>query len=294
MHTLQSDYAYCEDIIKQHSKSFYFAFSRLEARDRNAVYAVYAFCRMADDAVDEAATTSDKIKNVQQLHDEFRQFKQGSTPDSPVWRAIRDVHTHYTLDLDMMALQLEGQEMDIRFEQPKNIAELEIYSEKVAGSVGLLLLPIICDNNLSERATHASSLGVAMQYTNILRDVGEDILELDRIYLPRDMMAAFGVTGAQLKNQIVDENFINLWESLAKFAEDKYDDFLNEINYYKREAQYGLLLALNVYREILTEVRRNDYDCLKVRQVVSKSRKAKIAAEVMTLLKQLRKENVYE
>lgn len=294
MHTLQSDYEYCEYIIKQHSKSFYFAFSKLNEQDRNAVYAVYAFCRLADDAVDEATTVEEKIANLEYLNEQLSQFENGHTPDDSVWRALRDVHNKYTLDLNMMALQLEGQRMDTSFQQPENILELETYSEKVAGSVGVLLLPIICSNNLTARVNHALSLGVAMQYTNILRDIGEDILELNRIYLPKDMMAEYGVTHTQLKRNVIDENFINLWESLAKLAEEKYDDFLKEIKYYKKEAQFGLLLALKVYREILDEVRRNDYDCLNQKQYVSKARKAMIAAEAMSILKKLRKENVYE
>ena len=294
MHTLQSDYKYCEEIIKKHSKSFYFAFSRLEEQDRNSIYAVYAFCRLADDAVDEVETEDEKFKNIKHLQNLLEAFKQGNTPDGPVWRALRDVHERYALDLNMMALQLEGQEMDVDFKQPENIDELEVYSEKVAGSVGLLLLPIICNNELNQRAKQASSLGVAMQYTNILRDVGEDISYLDRVYLPKDMMNSFGVTVNQLKAGRVDENFIKLWESIAQLAEEKYEAFLEEINHYKAEAQYGLLLAVNVYREILSEVRRNNYDCFKEKHFVSKTRKAIIATEVMALLNQLRKENVYE
>ena len=290
MQTLQSDYEYCEEIIKQHSKSFYFAFSKLKKQDRYAVYAVYAFCRMADDAVDEASTVEEKVKNIELLNQELLQFERGHTPDTPVWRALRDVHEKYILDLKLMKMQLEGQEMDINFEQPTDIEALEAYSEKVAGSVGLLLLPILCSNDLNERAMYASSLGVAMQYTNILRDVGEDISKLNRIYLPKDMMAQFGVKESQLRKQLIDENFIDLWESLASLAEEKYDDFLKEINFYKQEAQYGLLLALNVYREILNEVRRNNYDCLTGRQVVSTTRKAMIASEVLSVLKQLRRE----
>lgn len=285
---LKSDYKFCESIIKKHSKSFHYAFSNLNTQDRNAVYAIYAFCRMADDAVDNADTHAKKVQNLDQLYKDLNSFQNNNIPDNPVWRALEDVNNKYNISLDMMSKQLDGQKMDINFKQPEMLRDLEDYSSYVAGSVGVLLLPIICNGNIDIRVNSALDLGVAMQYTNVLRDIGEDITKLDRIYLPKDWMADYKITKADLADSKVTPSFIDLWEKLAHEAEKKYDAFLNEIVHYKPEAQLGLLLAVLIYREILDEVRRNKYDCLAKRQAVSALRKSKIKMDAEKMLESMR------
>ncbi|CAM4247120.1 phytoene/squalene synthase family protein [Jeotgalicoccus halotolerans] len=290
---LKLDYKYCESVIKKHSKSFYYAFSNLNTPDRNAVYAIYAFCRMADDAVDNATELNEKINNIDRIRDELDCFAEGSTPDTPLWRALEDVKNNYNISLDLMYKQLDGQQMDINFIQPETIYDLEHYSTHVAGSVGLLLLPIICSRNTEIREHGAQSLGVAMQYTNILRDVGEDFKTLDRIYLPKEWTAEYQITARDLSSGKITPDFINLWEKVALEAEKKYDAFMDEIVHYKPEAQLGLMLSVLIYRELLDEVRRNQYDCLNKRQVVSLVKKTKIKMEAEKMLKSMRVGNSF-
>lgn len=293
MSQLKSDYKYCESVIKKHSKSFYYAFSNLNSNDRNAVYAVYAFCRMADDAVDNAPAHHEKINNLKKIRYELDCFSDDNTPDTPVWRALEDVKKHYNINLDAMYKQLDGQQMDINFKQPQTIYDLEHYSTHVAGSVGLLLLPIICGENTEIREKSAMSLGVAMQYTNILRDVGEDVKTLDRIYLPKEWMSEYHITSQDLTASTITPKFINLWEKVASEAEKNYDAFMDEIIYYKPEAQLGLMLSVLIYREILDEIRRNQYDCLNKRQAVSPVRKTKIKMDAEKRLKSMRVGNFF-
>lgn len=293
MNQLKLDYKYCESVIKKHSKSFYYAFSNLNSKERNAIYAVYAFCRMADDAVDNATVHKEKIKNIGRIRFELNNFAEDNTPDTPVWRALADVKKNYNISLDMMYRQLDGQQMDIDFVQPESIYDLEHYSTHVAGSVGLLLLPIICSGNTEIREHGAQSLGVAMQYTNILRDVGEDFKILDRIYLPKEWMTEHQITARDLSSGKITSNFINLWEKVALEAEKKYDAFMDEIVHYKPEAQLGLMLSVLIYRELLDEVRRNQYDCLNKRQVVSPVRKTIIKMEAEKMLKSMRVGNFF-
>lgn len=285
---LKSDYKYCESVIKKHSKSFYYAFSNLNSRDRNAVYAVYAFCRIADDAVDNAPAHQEKVRNLDRIRHELNCFANNNTPDTPVWRALEDVKKHYNISLDMMYKQLEGQQMDINFTQPETIHDLENYSNYVAGSVGLLLLPIICSVNTDIREESAMSLGVAMQYTNVLRDVGEDFKTLNRIYLPKEWIEEYQITAQDLTSGTVTPEFVKLWEKLALEAEKKYEAFMDEIIYYKPAAQLGLMLSVLIYREILDEVRRNQHDCLNKRQAVSLARKTKIKVDAEKMLKSMR------
>ncbi|CAM4196324.1 phytoene/squalene synthase family protein [Lacicoccus alkaliphilus] len=285
--SLVGDYKYCQSVIKKYSKSFYYAFSALPEEDARAVYAVYAFCRMADDAIDEADSKEEATDNLLELRVQLDGFCNGEVPETPMWRALNDVRSRYDLDLSMLYAQIEGQASDVHFEQPETFEELIDYSRKVAGSVGRLLLPILSEDTSAERQLHAENLGVAMQITNILRDVGEDVDLHDRVYIPKFVLSQFGYSNEQLRNGELNVDFIDLWEHLAREAEVLYDDFQDEIIHYKEEARIPLLLSMSVYREILTEVRKNGYDCFKRRNFVSMKRKMEIKEQVKRDLKSL-------
>lgn len=285
--TLKSDYKFCQSVIKKYSKSFYYAFSTLPEDDARAVYAVYTYCRMADDAIDEADSKEEAMKNLGELRVQLDEFCKGNIPDTPMWRALNDVRNRYELDTSMMYAQIDGQESDVHFKQPESFDDLIEYSRKVAGSVGRLLLPIISEDRTGERQKNAENLGIAMQITNILRDVGEDIDIHDRVYIPRSVLNRFEYSYEQLKSSELNDAFINVWEHLAGEAEALYDGFSSEIIHYKQEARLPLLLSMSVYREILAEVRSNDYDCFNRRNFVSMKRKTEIKNEASKILKDL-------
>jgi phytoene synthase len=285
--SLIGDYKYCQSVIKKYSKSFYYAFSALPEEDARAVYAVYAFCRMADDAIDEAYDSEEALENLDELRVQLDGFCKGDITDAPMWRALNDVRSRYDLDLSMLYAQIEGQASDVHFEQPEEFEDLIDYSRKVAGSVGRLLLPILSEDTSAERQRHAENLGVAMQITNILRDVGEDIDLHDRVYIPKSVLDEAGYSSEQLRNGELNGEFIDVWEHLAHEAEALYDGFRNEIIHYKNEARMPLLLSLSVYQEILTEVRKNDYDCFQRRNFVPMKRKREIKKQVDESLKSL-------
>lgn len=284
---LTRDYDECEKIIKKYSKSFYYAFSNLPEPDAKAVYAIYAFCRKADDIVDETPEKARQHKGLETFSKELEEFCDGDIPDDPMWRALDDTCKRYGIDDELFYVQLKGQRMDIDFKQPGMLSELAEYSGHVAGSVGELLTPVLCRDVTSVRLYQARQLGVAMQYTNILRDIGEDYFDYGRIYMPSEIMEKHGYNLEKLKDKVIDQSFINMWESLAKEAEQMYDDFLPELIHYKDEARKPLLLSMKVYREIINEVRRQNYDCLTERQSVSKKRKIKIKRKVEMYLDQM-------
>ena len=286
--SLESDYRLCQSLIKQHSKSFYYAFSTLPRTDANAVYAIYAFCRIADDAIDQADDAETGGANLRQLKAELDAFVSGNVPQAPMWRALGDVVERYDIDEAMLYAQIRGQEMDVHFEQPKEMDDLIHYSSHVAGSVGKLLLPILSDDLSEERKANAEKLGIAMQITNILRDIGEDIRDHGRVYIPASLLNEYGCSMTQLKAQKIDQAFMDVWEHLAKEAEALYDDFRKEILHYKEDSQLPLLVSLSVYREILNEVRSNDYDCFSKRNAVSMARKMKIRNEEIQFLKSIK------
>jgi 15-cis-phytoene synthase len=264
----QSDFRYCEAIIRKHSKSFYYAFSKLPREKANAVFAIYAFCRIADDCVDENGTQIKKLRALEQLKKELDLFKIGAEYDVPLWRALRSVFNEYKMVIDPFYHQLTGQWMDVDFSAPKKMEDLEEYSYYVAGSVGRMLLPIIGSHSHLDLSGPAVDLGIAMQITNILRDVGEDYYEKGRIYLPEEEMIRYQYSSSDLHKGIVNRNFIQLWEKLASRAETLYNRFFENIDLFDLDSRQPVFLSAQIYREILNSVRTNHYNCLSWRNYV--------------------------
>ncbi|WP_192869550.1 phytoene/squalene synthase family protein [Lentibacillus sediminis] len=277
---MQADFYYCEQIIKSRSKSFYYAFSQLPSEKANAVYAIYAFCRTADDCADGNHLQTEKQQALAQLKRELILFEEQNEVDKPLWRALRQVFSDYDMDIQLFYDQLTGQSMDINFITPKTMHDLEEYSYYVAGSVGLMLLPIIASENHTELHAAAIDLGVAMQITNILRDVGEDFHQKQRTYLPEDELSHFQYTVNDLVNGVVNVQFIKLWEKLAKRAELLYAQFLHNVNQFDQDSRLPVSLSAQVYRSILGAVRDNGYDCLNKRNYVTRKKMTEISAAI--------------
>ena len=267
---LRQDYAFCEKIIKSSSKSFCTAFSQLPKEKARAVYAIYAFCRLADDTVDSDDPLAEKIKNLQKLEEQLKAFDKGHTPDEPMWRALRDVFTRYKMDVSPFFDQLEGQKRDLSFKEIADLSALEEYSYYVAGSVGLMLLPILSANNEIDDSLRESavSLGIAMQLTNILRDVGEDFRDNNRIYLPSDLLLHYGIRIDELMEDGVNPSFIELWENIAMEAERRYGLFWDRIDRFDEDCRFPVYVAAKLYRAIIDSVRENNYNCLQLRNYV--------------------------
>ncbi|REB07813.1 phytoene/squalene synthase family protein [Sporosarcina sp. BI001-red] len=277
--SVQDDFAYCEQIIKRHSKSFYYAFSRLPEEKAQAVYAIYAFCRTADDSVDENREGIAQLIALDNLTDELNRFTRRQEIDHPLWRALRVVFNTYDMDLEPFYDQIKGQRMDISFSTPQTLDDVETYSYYVAGSVGRMLLPIIASDSTRDCTDAAVSLGVAMQLTNILRDIGEDYREKGRIYLPADELQRVGYHADQLASAQITDSFIQVWELLANRAEHLYEEFLGLISEFDKDSQFAVLASAQVYRGILTSVRQNNYDCFARKNFVTKREMIRILAD---------------
>lgn len=285
--SLKKDYDFCEAIIKKHSKSFYYAFSRLPKVKARAVFAIYAFCRIADDSVDTETSEEKQVERLAILESELEAFQKGLIIDHPIWRALRDVFDRYSISFQPFFDQLKGQKMDIHYSIPETIEDLEAYSYFVAGSVGLMLLPILASETSHDLTASAVSLGIAMQLTNILRDVGEDYKEKGRIYLPSSEMTAAAYTGKKLDEKIINDSFISIWEKLAVRAEVRYEQFQESILHFDKDSRFPVLLSANIYRNILNTVRQNDYDCFTRKNVVGPAEFQRIYQKTMKILKSL-------
>lgn len=284
---LKKDYAYCEKVIKVSSKSFYTAFSKLPKDKAKAVYAIYAFCRQADDTVDANEPLALKKENLAILEAELKEFEKGKTPNHPMWRALRDVFNRYAMTTSPFYDQLEGQKRDLDFQEITDLAALKDYSYYVAGSVGLMLLPILATKSgITESLKESAvSLGVAMQITNILRDVGEDYRENKRVYLPTELLDRHQVDLAQNIEKGADKKFIALWEELAEESSRGYEAFENSITLYDSDCRFPVLVSSKLYSGIMDSVRKNNYDCLSKRNYVPEARMMELILETRKILK---------
>ena len=284
---LKEDYKYCEKVIKASSKSFYTAFSKLPKDKAKAVYAIYAFCRQADDTVDANEPLSLKKQNLAILEAELIEFGKGETPNHPMWRALRDVFNRYEMAIAPFFDQLEGQKRDLDFQEILDLDAIKDYSYYVAGSVGLMLLPILAaetgmTDSLKESAI---SLGVAMQLTNILRDIGEDYRENKRVYVPTELLKRHQVDLTKNMRMGPDENFVALWEEVAAESRRGYEQFEESIMQYDDDCRFPVLVSSKLYSGIMDSVRKNQYDCLSKRNYVSEAKMLELILETRKILK---------
>ncbi|MGD1815592.1 MAG: phytoene/squalene synthase family protein [Pleomorphochaeta sp.] len=262
-HSLKKDYKYCEKIIKKSSKTYYKAFVKLPIDKRKAVFAVYAYCRYADDIID---IEKDRNK-LQSLLRELDDFNKGLDIDNTIFRVLRDVFNKYDMDIAPFYDMISGQKMDLDFNGIETIEDLDNYCYYVASSVGLMILPIIAEKNYLQLANEAIALGKAMQFTNILRDIGEDF-DNGRIYLPLDLIKKFNVNIDDIKNKKVTDEFILLWEYLANIAQDYFNNFYKVVKRFDSDSIEAVLSSAVYYNAILDVVRENDYDCLSKRNII--------------------------
>ncbi len=261
----------CRAITRHHARTFYFASACLPRPTRAHAYAVYGFCRWADDGVD-AATDRAEAAGRLDLAREALDLAYADGPAPPGLLAFRRTVRARSIPRDLFDALLDGMEMDLDVTRYATFAELDRYCYRVAGVVGLMMTRIFgyrSDCCLPD----ALALGTAMQLTNILRDVGED-LALGRVYLPQDELARFGVDEAQLAGGRVDDAF----RALMRFQVDR-------ARRYYRQAEAGIPWLVGdssrltvrvmgrVYGGILGAIERQDYDVFRRRARVSTPRK---------------------
>ncbi len=272
---LNKAYRFCEEIIAANSKSFYKSFSMLPKENRKAVWAIYAFCRTVDDIVDEG---SDPVRQLALFKQEFDNFLAGNFDvDNPMWLALSDVFKNYDMDDEAYASMIAGQEMDLLRKRYKTVDDVLEYSYHVASSVGLMLLPVLAPGKTEVLKEGAIALGYAMQITNILRDIDEDF-QMGRVYLPAELMVKYKLDENDLHEKTVTPSFVAVWEEMADLAEYYYQKSFETINEYPLSSRIPVKGAGLVYREILTTIRKKDYNVFGQKHFVPDQSKQQILA----------------
>ncbi|CAG9623472.1 phytoene/squalene synthase family protein [Sutcliffiella rhizosphaerae] len=271
-------YHHCESIIKENSQTFYKAFTLLPPDKRKAVWAVYAFCRQVDDIVDEGRSPKQELLKFKQ---QYASFINGNLPSSqPMWIALQDVFQTYEMDTKAFHDMIIGQEMDLNKKNYFTEKEVLNYSYYVAGTVGLMILPILAPKNKEKLKKDAIALGQAMQLTNILRDIGED-LDRGRIYIPIHKLEKAGYSVEELKKHIINIKFISVWEELALKAEFLYKQAMSSIHMYPLHSRVPVKSAAYLYRAILYVIRQKGYNVFKKKQYVTNNEKSQIISQLM-------------
>lgn len=252
---LRDAYAACRRVAHRYGANFSVGFRFLPRGKRDAVYASYAFCRFVDDAVDESPG-ADVRERIDEWERELDRCYAGR-PTRPVTFALADTLTRYSIPRSAFAGLIEGCRMDLVKKRYADFEELMVYSELVATTISTMSLAIF--GYRGEAAVERGrDLATAFQLTNILRDVGED-LEKDRIYLPQDELARFGVRDEDLKARRVTPEFSELMRFQIRRVRDHYRRAEPLLAMISEDARRCTFLMGSVYSAVLDRVEESGY-----------------------------------
>jgi phytoene synthase len=240
------------------------------------VWAVYAFCRTADDIVDRIAPARERLAALDAWERRLRDAYSGIA-DEPVFTAFADAARRFSVPIEPALDLLRGARSDVTVDRYESYAALRDYCYLVASTVGLLVMPIL--GTISPEADgYGIELGRAMQMTNILRDVGEDA-RMGRIYVPAEDLRRFGCDEASILAGVLDDRFVALMRFEIERVRALYREAEPGIALLAPESRYTVRLALALYRGILDRIERNGYDVFRLRAHVPTG--AKLRSAVM-------------
>jgi phytoene synthase len=278
---LDKAYEYCETVTRTHAKSFYFAAKFLPKAKRPPIYAIYALCRHVDDEIDEAVLRSD-AESAQVLENWKRKLEaiydhrtdtdvEIDPQQSLVFAAWRHLLEKYKIRQELPLDLMRGVRQDTVVKRYETFEELYVYCYRVASTVGLMASEIF-GYEAPETLMYAEKLGIAMQLTNILRDIREDAA-MGRIYLPQEDLRRFGVTEEQIFENRIDDSFLELMKFQIERARRYYRESEPGIGLLERDTRFTVLLALRLYSGILDEIETLDYNVFKERAHTGKFQK---------------------
>lgn len=284
---LELAYAECRDITRQEAKNFYYAFVTLPSEKRKAIYAAYAFCRHCDDSVDEAGSQEAKLAALAELQSNLTQA-YNAQPATPVFLALSDAADRYSIPQEYFSEIIKGVESDLVKTRYKDFDELREYCYRVASVVGLVCIQIFQYRDEAARE-YAIDLGLAMQLTNIMRDVRED-WEMGRVYLPQDEMAQFGYSEEQLGEGVFNEAFVELLRFQGQRARSYFRSGFRLLPYLSRRSRSCPAALGAIYSRVLDRIEDSGYNVLGEQRIaLSGGEKARIAAKAwMTSMLSLR------
>ncbi len=265
---------YCQDKAASSGSSFYYSFLFLPRLKRQAITALYAFCREVDDIADAEMDNAVKKMKLKWWRTEVEALFT-NTATHPVTLALTPYIKQFHLEKKYFIEIIRGMEMDLEKVRMQNFAELDLYCFRVAGAVGILSASIFGFKN-PQTLEYAKKLGLALQLTNIIRDVYEDSLR-DRLYLPLDEMKQFAVTEQQIFRREDNENFNRLMRFQAERAHQLYREAFSLLPEEDRYSQKTGIIMAAIYENTLYEMEDDNLQILKHRVIIPPPRKIYIA-----------------
>src|ERR1035437_2734098 len=267
-----------KEIAKKSSSSFYFAFNLLPHEKRDAMNTVYAFCRETDDLVDEGNETEEiKYEKLRKWRIELEKALAGQS-DYSLLNKLGKTISQFNIPLDPFFELLKGMEMDLQYKRYLSFNDLVTYCYRVASTVGLMSIEIFGYKHKSAR-DFAVNLGIALQLTNILRDIKKDSAR-GRIYLPQEDLAKFNYTEQDLFNQVYNANFIDLMEYETNRAEEYFKKATMNLSLDDKGSMFAARAMQHIYHKLLKKIIDADYNVYEKNIKVNKIEKAGIAIGV--------------
>ena len=271
---------YCKQKTKESHSSFLSAFIFLKKEKREALTALYAYCREVDDIADECIDHEIASKKLNWWREEVERLFKGE-PQHPVSKALHPFLSHFNLSKNYFIEIIDGMEMDVKFNRYESFEQLELYCYRVASCVGILSAHIFGFKN-KDTLTFAKNLGIALQLTNIIRDLGEDARR-GRIYIPLDELKKLGVSEEEIISLKNSKKIKILVQNQADRAKKFYDLASKTLPIEDKKSQKISLVMGNIYYVLLKEiVKDNPEKILNQKTILPGFRKMRIS--ILTML----------
>lgn len=267
-----------KNIAKDSKSSFYYAFNLLPESKREAMNVVYAFCRKTDDIVDESEDELDvKYEKLRKWRIEFERAFSGHS-EFPLLNKLGKIISKFNIPLDPFFELIKGMEMDIQKDRYKSFDDLQLYCYRVASTVGLMCIEIFGYHHSSTKK-FAVDLGIALQLTNILRDISKDA-EKGRIYLPQEDLNRFKYSEEQLLSKVYNDQFRDLMIYESGRAKSYFNSATSHLDLDDKKTMFAARAMQHIYYKMLEKIIAADYDVFNNNIKVSKIEKVSIALGV--------------
>lgn len=280
--------AQAQATVKRAHTSFYWAMRLLPVEKRNAMYALYAFCRVVDDIADDPGEAADKFIRLEKWREEIANIFKGA-PSGPVGQALTTAIDRYDLQQNDFLAVIDGMEMDVGDGEGEaksrvriaDMTELNLYCDRVACAVGRLSNRVFgLEGEVSDRLAH--SLGRALQLTNILRDIAEDAGQ-DRLYLPLELLKRHGIDDTELEGILKSEALPQVCGEIATQAREDFAEAEALLNGLPRHQVRPVLIMKAIYQPVLERLIQRGWRNLDVSVRLSRLRKLWIILKVGVL-----------